>query len=313
AGMSSFATLPSSTASTSMVALSVSISAMTSPAFTCWPSATSHLASLPSSMVGDSAGIRISVGISSCLFPRRLGRASAMTQHNVAHAACVGSALRLTQPTKSSSSLHQHVRDELALVRLGIGLREFRCANDDAADLGIDGLEVVLGGEPAVEKPAAYLLDRVVLLAHLLHLLAGAVLGRVRHGVPAIAVGEHLQDVGPVALAHPLDHAAADRLHRAHVHAVDLLARDVERPAALGEIRGGGRALHGGAHGILVVLDDEHDGELPQLGHVEALVDLALVRGPVAEVGEAHRAVAAVMVGKGDARSQRHVGADDAV
>ena len=56
-------TLPSSVASTSMVALSVSISAMTSPALMVWPSLTSHLASLPSSMVGDSAGIRMSVGI----------------------------------------------------------------------------------------------------------------------------------------------------------------------------------------------------------------------------------------------------------
>ena len=61
--ISSFDTLPSSTASTSMVALSVSISAMMSPGLMVWPSLTSHLASLPSSMVGDSAGIRISVGI----------------------------------------------------------------------------------------------------------------------------------------------------------------------------------------------------------------------------------------------------------
>jgi hypothetical protein len=37
------------------------ISAMTSPGFTVSPSLTSHLASLPSSMVGDSAGIRMSV------------------------------------------------------------------------------------------------------------------------------------------------------------------------------------------------------------------------------------------------------------
>ena len=71
AGMSSFDTLPSSEASTSMVALSVSISAMTSPALMVWPSSTSHLASLPSSMVGDSAGIRISVGISSGLLSWR--------------------------------------------------------------------------------------------------------------------------------------------------------------------------------------------------------------------------------------------------
>jgi hypothetical protein len=54
---------PSSTASNSIVALSVSISARMSPAETVSPSLTSHLESVPSSMVGLSAGIRISVGI----------------------------------------------------------------------------------------------------------------------------------------------------------------------------------------------------------------------------------------------------------
>src|SRR5690554_6461401 len=56
--------VPSSTASNSMVALSVSISAITSPDETASPSLTSHFESVPSSIVGESAGIRISVGIS---------------------------------------------------------------------------------------------------------------------------------------------------------------------------------------------------------------------------------------------------------
>ena len=55
--------MPSSTASNSIVALSVSISAIISPADTLSPSFTSHLASLPSSIVGDNAGIKISVVI----------------------------------------------------------------------------------------------------------------------------------------------------------------------------------------------------------------------------------------------------------
>nr|MBC6967143.1 hypothetical protein [Roseobacter litoralis] len=54
---------PSSTASNSIVALSVSISAMMSPEETVSPSFTCHLAKVPSSMVGLRAGIRISVGI----------------------------------------------------------------------------------------------------------------------------------------------------------------------------------------------------------------------------------------------------------
>src|SRR5690606_10129557 len=56
---SSSRTTPSSTDSTSMVALSVSISAKTSPDFTVSPTLTSHFASLPSSIVGDRAGMRI--------------------------------------------------------------------------------------------------------------------------------------------------------------------------------------------------------------------------------------------------------------
>src|SRR4051794_11998411 len=57
--------VPSSTASTSMVALSVSISAMMSPDLTLSPSRLSHLARLPFSIVGDSAGMRMLIGMAS--------------------------------------------------------------------------------------------------------------------------------------------------------------------------------------------------------------------------------------------------------
>ena len=60
-GTSSLPIRPSSTASNSIVALSVSISARMSPDLTVSPSLTSHLASLPSSIVGESAGMRICV------------------------------------------------------------------------------------------------------------------------------------------------------------------------------------------------------------------------------------------------------------
>ncbi len=55
--------VPSSTASTSIVALSVSISHKTSPDSTESPSDLSHLASVPSVIVGDSAGIVMFIGI----------------------------------------------------------------------------------------------------------------------------------------------------------------------------------------------------------------------------------------------------------
>ena len=72
--------VPSSTASTSMVALSVSISAMTSPDLTASPSFLCHLARLPFSMVGESAGIKTSIGIDASPVgglagnPREIGR-----------------------------------------------------------------------------------------------------------------------------------------------------------------------------------------------------------------------------------------------
>ena len=66
------AIVPSSTASNSIVALSVSISARMSPDFTLSPSLTSHLASVPSSIVGDRAGILSSIGMS--VFPLRQAR-----------------------------------------------------------------------------------------------------------------------------------------------------------------------------------------------------------------------------------------------
>ena len=54
-----FSTKPSSTASTSIVALSVSISAIISPAFTVSPTFTNHWLIIPSVIVGDKAGISI--------------------------------------------------------------------------------------------------------------------------------------------------------------------------------------------------------------------------------------------------------------
>ena len=63
AGTRMRASVPSSTASYSIVALSVSISAMMSPERTLSPSFFSHLARLPFSIVGDSAGIRMLIGM----------------------------------------------------------------------------------------------------------------------------------------------------------------------------------------------------------------------------------------------------------
>ncbi len=150
-------------------------------------------------------------------------------------------------------------------------------------------------------------------MADLLDLFARPILRRVRHRMATVAVGLHLEDVRPLAGAAPGNRLVAGRFHRAHIHAVDLLAGDVEGNAALGEIglRGGPR--HRRAHGISVVLDDVDDRQLPQFGHVEALIDLTLVGGAVAEIGDAHGIIAAVAVGKGQTGAERHLRTDNAV
>src|SRR5499427_4536607 len=159
--------VPSSTASTSMVALSVSISAITSPDLTGSPSFLSHLARLPRSIVGDNAGINISVGMNS-LSPG--GNGAAASGSSAARCSAVD------------------VGVELGGVGLGVVGGELRCLVDDRAHLGVNLLECVLARPLLRYQPLAHLLDRIVLAANLVDLLLGAVLGRIRHRMAAIAV-----------------------------------------------------------------------------------------------------------------------------
>ena len=62
-----FSTLPSSGDSSSIVALSVSISAKISPETTLSPSLTNHFTKLPVSIVGDKAGRSIFINIPRCI------------------------------------------------------------------------------------------------------------------------------------------------------------------------------------------------------------------------------------------------------
>jgi hypothetical protein len=73
------------------------------------------------------------------------------------------------------------------------------------------------------------------------------------------------------------------------------------------------RTLDRGPHCVLVVLDHIDDRQVPKPSHIEALVDLALVGRPVAEVGERHLLVVAVVVGQRQPGAQRDLRADDPV
>src|SRR5882757_1243959 len=269
------ATVPSSTASTSMVALSVSISQITWPDFTTSPTFTCHLASLPSVIVGERAGIRTGMGI--------------------------------------RSGLDQDVGPQLRRIGLGTVLRIFRCVVHDLADLGINRLERCFIGLLLVEQDLAHMVDRIALIAILVDFFLGPVLRRVAHRMAAIAIGLHLEDVRALAAAGMFDGLLAGCPHRQHVHAVHALAGDAEGFAMAIELGGGRGALDGGPHAVAVVLDDVDDGELPEGRHVHGLVDLALVGAAVAEIGQRDVLGAVVLVRESEARADRHLGADDAV
>ena len=179
--------------------------------------------------------------------------------------------------------------------------------------LGVDRLQRRLVDDLAVEQALAQMVDRIAFVAILVDLFLGAVLGRIAHRMAAIAIGLHLEDVGPCPAARMLDGLLAGGAHRQHVHAVDLLARNAEGLAVPVEFGGRRGALDRGAHAVVVVLDDVDDRQLPERGHVHGLVDLALVGAAVAEIGQRDVLGAVVLVREGQAGADRHLGADDAV
>src|SRR5215203_45153 len=286
------ASTPSSMASTSMVALSVSISASTSPGLTLSPSLFSHFASLPCSMVGERAGIKMSVAMGCSLFVlvksrlERSGGPGSWWIKRYSGQEVRERALRRAPDDGGCSRprFDEDVGPQLRRVRLRVVRRELGSVVDDLAHLAVDLLQLVFRELPLLDQPAADLLDRIVLLAHARDLVLGAVLRRVGHGMAPVAVRLHLEDVRTPPGAAVLHGAAARLAYRAHIHAIDLLARDVERDAALGEVGLRRGPAHRRAHGVAVVLDDVDHGELPKLRHVEAFVNLALVGGAIAEV-----------------------------
>src|SRR5580704_7705695 len=181
-----FPNVPSSTASTSMVALSVSISAITSPDLTVSPSFLSHLARLPFSIVGDRAGINTSVGMA-------------------AHIGLFGTRLELTRRRAEYRASPIDVGIKFCRIGFGVMGGEFGRLVDHRADRGVDLLQFVFAHQFAVEKTLAYGLDRIVLGADFVDFLLGPVFGRIGHRVAAVAVGHHFQNGRALAGATPGD------------------------------------------------------------------------------------------------------------
>src|SRR5436305_2216532 len=142
--------VPSSTASTSIVALSVSISATTSPALTASPSFLSHMARLPFSIVGERAGIKIGVGM--------------------------GGARSGLRP-----AVGVHVGIELTRSRFGFMGSEFRRLVNPRPHLLVDLPQRLFSRELFRDQACAHLLNVIVLGADFVDFLLRPVLGGIRH------------------------------------------------------------------------------------------------------------------------------------
>lgn len=69
-----------------------------------------------------------------------------------------------------------------------------------------------------------------------------------------------------------------------------------------------GRSLGRSTHTVLVVLTDKDTGEVPELGHVESLKDLALVSGTVTVERKRSSLLLVVLLGKGDTGADGDLG-----
>ena len=196
------------------------------------------------------------------------------------------------------------------------GVGEGDGVGDDCVDLRLEAVEVglrdardevVVGQQPGPEGG-----DGVTLLP-LGHLFLGAVELLVALGVAEVAVGDQLEQDGALAGAGVLDGAGGGAVDGEQVHAVDAFAGDAVGDGAVGDGGGAVALLDRHRHAVLVVFADKDDGQLPDGGHVEAFVEIALVGGAVAKEAHDDAAVGEEMVGEAGADGERNAAGDDAV
>ena len=154
-------------------------------------------------------------------------------------------------------------------------------------------------GDAGLDEPRSLRRDRVASQPGL-DLFLGPVGARVGPRVPAVAVGDRLDERRAAAGTGPVDSLAGHRVDRLHVVAVDdeVLEPVARRAVGRRPLDRGDRSDRGVLH-VLVVLADEDDRRLPHDRQVQRLVERADVRRPVAE--EADRDLAAA---RGTARTR---------
>ena len=154
-------------------------------------------------------------------------------------------------------------------------------------------------------------LQRVALL-RFLDLVAVAVDGVVVVArVRKVTLDVELDDARPASHRRELHRGRSRLVRGAHVGAVDGRAGHGVAAGAQGEALDGHLARERDGDGVLVVLDEEDDGEFVDGGEVHRLVHFALAGGAVAEEAGDHRVLAAHLHAERPADGVGDVRADD--
>mmetsp|Transcript_4613 Transcript_4613/g.6947 ORF Transcript_4613/g.6947 Transcript_4613/m.6947 type:complete len:242 (-) Transcript_4613:131-856(-) len=98
-----------------------------------------------------------------------------------------------------------------------------------------------------------------------------------------VTVSHHLHIHGTSATSHVFLHKSHTLLHCKNIHSINPHSWNVVPHLVI--IRMRRVAIHTRSHTIMVVLNAENHGQIPQTGHVGTLPNLSLVRRPVTVTG----------------------------
>jgi hypothetical protein len=169
-------------------------------------------------------------------------------------------------------------------------------------------LELRLDEDNPLTDALVETLDRVLDRTHVGDLVTGTV-GRPgsRHGVSTATVSKEFHDQRTL-YGHSILHGeGSSLLDCKDIHTVDLQSGNV--PTVLEVLGQDGGTSGGRTHAILVVLTSKDDLDVPELGHVVRLEDLALVRSTISAQSEAGVGLALTLHGESDTGTDGNLGA----
>ncbi len=160
------------------------------------------------------------------------------------------------------------------------------------------------GGESGGEQAVGGHEDRVVILLPVLDLGLGSELPGED---PLPTPGLELEEVRTGARPHVADRGGDRLVGGLDVVAVDLCTGEAVAPGEVDDLGRGMGLADGGGDGVSVVDAGVEDREVPDGGHVEALVELAPPDGAVPDDGAGDPGLAPHLPRQRDAEHRRHV------